>query len=187
MSEHTVFAGAIEFLDRLGVYDIILPFLLIFTIVFAILEKTRVLGVDKIEGKEYTKKNLNAIVAFVISFLVVASTTLVRVINEIFANVVLLLVLVISFLMLVGTLFGTGEITLEKFPAWTRFFMVVIFLAIIVIFLQALGWLELVFGFLLINFQLDWVATLILLVIIIAFMWYITREGKPMKKEVKGT
>src|SRR3989344_9411007 len=100
MAETTAFGGVVQFLDRLGVYDVVLPFLLVFTIVFAILEKTRVLGVDKVDGKEYTKKNLNAIVAFVIGFLVVASTNLARAINSVLANVALLLALVISFLML---------------------------------------------------------------------------------------
>lgn len=172
----TVFGGVVQFLDRLGVYDVVLPFLLVFTIVFAILEKTRVLGIEKAGGEEFTKKNLNAIVAFVIAFLVVASTTLVRAINEVLANVVLLLVLVISFLMLVGVFFGTKEFTLTEHPGWTRFFMVLIFLAIVVIFLQALGWLTIAIGFILLTPDFEWVATVVLLVFIIAFMWYVTRE-----------
>src|SRR3989344_7866102 len=99
MAEATAFRGVITFLDELGVYDVVLPFLLVFTIVFAILEKTRVLGTEKVGDKELTKKNLDAIVAFVIAFLVIASTSLVRIINEVVANVVLVLILVISFLM----------------------------------------------------------------------------------------
>ena len=93
MAQQTIFRGAIEFFQRLGIYDVVLPFLLVFTIVFAILEKTRVLGTEDIEGKKYTKKNLNAIVSFVVAFLVVASTRLVAVINTALANIVLLLLL----------------------------------------------------------------------------------------------
>jgi len=184
MAQETIFGGVIEFLNRLGVYDIILPFLLIFTIVFAILEKTMVLGFEEIEGTKYSKKSLNAIVSFVISFLVVASTNLVRVINEAVANIVLLLIMIIMFLMLVGTMFGSKEVTLENYPGWTKFFMVAVFIGIVVIFLQALGWLEIVFGFLIYYYDVDWVATLILIVIIIGFMWFITRSEAP-KKEVK--
>jgi hypothetical protein len=186
MATDTGFGAGIKFLDKLGVYDVVLPFLLVFTIVFAILEKTRILGVDKSGGEEYTKKNLNAIVAFVIAFLVIASTSLVRAINDIFANVVLLIVLVISFLMLVGLFFGTGEVNLDKFPGWTRFFMVLIFLAIIAIFLNAMGWLELIFGLFFLNFNLDWVAALALLIIVIFFMWFITRENSPAEKKSNG-
>ena len=68
MVEETVFRGIIGFLEQIGIYDVILPFLLVFTIIFAILEKTKVLGTETIEGKRYTKKNINAMVAFVISF-----------------------------------------------------------------------------------------------------------------------
>ena len=184
--QDTIFGGAIQFLNKLGVYDIILPFLLIFSIVFSILEKTKVLGVEKIEGKDYTKKTLNAMVAFIISFLVVASTSLVKVINEAVANIVLLLVMIIMFLMLVGTMFGSKEVTLENYPGWTKFFMVLMFIGIVVIFLQALGWLEIVFGFLIYYYDVEWVSTLILIAIVVAFMWFITREGGKKKEEKKG-
>ena len=100
MVEETVFRGVIEFFGELGIYDVVLPFLLVFTIVFAILEKTRVLGTEEINGKKYSKKNLNAIASFVIAFLVVASTKLVAVINQALANIVLLLLLVVFFLVL---------------------------------------------------------------------------------------
>ena len=102
MVEQSIFRGVITFLGKVGVYDVILPFLLVFTIVFAILDKTKVLGTEKVEGREVTKKNINSIVAFVIGFLVIASTKLVAVINEVMANIVLLLILVVSFLLLVG-------------------------------------------------------------------------------------
>ena len=35
------FRSAIDFFGQVGVYDVILPFLLVFTIMFAILEKTK--------------------------------------------------------------------------------------------------------------------------------------------------
>ena len=56
----TVLGGVIGFFQRIGIYDVVLPFLLTFTIVFAILEKTRVFGVEKIEGADYPRKNLNS-------------------------------------------------------------------------------------------------------------------------------
>ena len=66
----SVFRGVISFFGDIGLYDVVLPFLLVFTIVFAILEKTKVFGVEEIEGKKYTRKNLNAMASFVIAFLV---------------------------------------------------------------------------------------------------------------------
>ena len=52
----TPLSNAIDFLKRLGFFDVILSFLFIFTIVFAILEKTKILGIEK-DGRP--KKNIN--------------------------------------------------------------------------------------------------------------------------------
>ena len=65
----TQFREIINFFDNIGIFDVVLPFLLVFTIVFALLERTKVFGVEDIEGKKYTKKNLNSVAAFVIAFL----------------------------------------------------------------------------------------------------------------------
>lgn len=181
MAEETVFRGVINFLDKIGVYDVILPFLLIFTIMFAILEKTKVLGTEKIEGKEITKKNINAMVSFVVSFLVIASTRLVSVINETMSHVVLLLILVVSFMLLVGVFFGSKEITLENYPGWITFFMVLIFISIIVIFLNAVDWLKYILH-LFSSWNAEWAATIILFIIVIGFMVFITWEKKPKKE-----
>lgn len=177
MPTESGFRGAISFLDKVGVYDVILPFLLVFTIIFAVLEKTRILGMEKIEGKEYTKKNLNAMVSFVVAFLVVASTKLVAVINEVMANVVLLLILAICFLLLVGVFFGTQEFTLEKMPLWLKAFTIIMFIGISVIFLNALGWLEPLFAFFS-RWDAEEVATVVFLVIVLAFIMYIVYEPK---------
>lgn len=185
MAEQSMLRGIVEFFQDLGVYDIVLPFLLVFTIVFAILEKTRVLGMEEIAGKKYTKKNLNAIVSFVIAFLVIASTRLVSVINKALADIVLLLLLVIFFLTLVGAFFKEeGGVFLEK-GGWRSLFMVIVFAGIVLIFLNALGWLSSFWIFLVNNYESRWVGSLILIILIILFMWYITknREEKPKPKE----
>jgi len=181
MVEKTVFRGIIEFLQQIGIYDVILPFLLVFTIVFAILEKTKVLGTEKIEGNDYTKKNINAMVAFVVSFLVIASTKLVAVINEAVANIVLLLFLAVFFLLLVGSFFKEGEDVFLQ-GRWRTFFMFIMFLGIVLIFLQALGWLTSFWDFLVDHWETQWVGTLILLVVIILFILYITRSNEPAPK-----
>ena len=53
----TAFREIIEFMEKLGVYDIVLPFLLVFVVVFAILEKTKVFGTEKIDLKQNTQRN----------------------------------------------------------------------------------------------------------------------------------
>ena len=57
MADYTSpFTTGIQFLDRLGVYEVLLPFLLIFTLVFAILEKTRAFGTEEVNEKLQPEK-----------------------------------------------------------------------------------------------------------------------------------
>jgi hypothetical protein len=172
MVEESGFRGAIDFLGRIGVYDIVLPFLLVFTIVFALLEKTKVLGIEEIEGVRTSKKNLNSIIAFVVAFLVIASSQLVAVISEVMSHVVLLMVLIVSFLLLVGTFFGDKEFSMEEYPSWIKFFMILVFIGIVLIFLNALDWLRYITK-LFENWNADWAVSIILFVILIGFMLYI--------------
>ena len=57
------FADTFQRLDAMGLTDVMLPFLLIFSIVFAVLNKAKIFGKDK--------KNIDVIVALVIALLVV--------------------------------------------------------------------------------------------------------------------
>jgi len=180
MVQEPAFRGVIDFLARIGIYDVVLPFLLVFTLLYAVLEKTKVLGTEEIDGKKYTRKNLNAIIAFVIALLVVSSTKLVSTINTVLANVVLLLILAIFFLLLVGSFFKSeGEVFLKG--GWNVLFMVIMFIGICLIFLHALGWLGAFWDYLSGNLGTQWIGGLVLVIIIILAMLYITHEKKPGK------
>ncbi len=185
----TAFGDVIEFLDRLGVYDVILPFLLVFTIIFAILEKTKVFGTEEVEGQKITKKNLNSMAAFTIAFLVVASSQLVEVVTKVSSQVVVLLLLSIFFLLLVGSFFKEGDSTFLE-GNWKYLFMGIMFVGILGIFLNAIEtedgtpWLEWGWENLTNNWSSTGVASVVLIIVIIAFMFYIVR-GEPAQKTVK--
>ena len=176
----TPFRQVIEFFDTIGLFDVVLPFLLVFTIVFAILEKTKVLGTEEIEGRKYTKKNLNAIAAFTIAFLVVASSQLVEIITTVSSNAVVVLFLSVLFLLLVGSFYKEGEsVFLEG--GWKVVFMIIVFIAIIGIFLDAIKspdgrtWLERVGDFA--GSGSDELAgSIVLLGLIVLFVVYAVRE-----------
>ncbi len=184
MVEESLFRGTINFLNEIGLYDVILPFLLIFTIVFAVLEKTKLFGIGKDGyGNVTTKKNLNAIFALVSAFFVIASTQLVSIVNEVVANVVLLLLLAVCFLLLVGTFYGDEEFKFaEKHKTWLNLFMVLAFLGIALIFLNALDWIEWIIDT---TTALggEWLNTLIFFAILVGSMVFITRDPAPKKKE----
>ena len=90
-------------LEQFGLLDAILPFILIFAIIFTVLSTTKVLG----QGK----KNINTLVALVMGLLVVIPHVLgtypqgqdvVTIINTALPNVSLLIVIIVAALVLVG-------------------------------------------------------------------------------------
>ncbi len=176
--EPSIFRGTLAFFDKLGVYDVVLPFLLVFTLVYAILEKTKIFGTEKFEGREFSRKNLNGMTAFVIAFFVVASTRLVAVINEVLASTVLLLLLSVCFLLLVGS-FHTGKEEFFLKKPWNQIFMVLMFIGIILIFLNALGWLQLIYEALFFRFDTVTVSSIVFVIIIVGVLFYITKSPKP--------
>ncbi|MBN2142403.1 hypothetical protein JW711_03665 [Candidatus Woesearchaeota archaeon] len=180
----SVFRGTLGFFMDLGIYDVVLPFLLVFTIVFAILEKTKAFGLEKIGDREYTRKNLNAMVAFVAAFFVVASAQLVAIVNEVLANTVLLLLVSICFLLLAGSFHkGDKEFALEG--GWNTAFMVIMFIGIVLIFFNAVGWLPIIWEAIFYKFDSVTVSSIILIIAIVAFMWYITGGVGPKEEKDK--
>ncbi len=148
------FRETFGFLDKIGVFDVVLPFLLIFTIVFAILEKTRIFGTETIDGKNYTKKNLNALASFAIAFFAVASSRVVQAITQISANVVVLLFAAVSFLMLVGSFNKQADEKGFYLDGWAKtLFMLIMFIGLFGIFLNSIEsdgrtWLQWMFDWL---------------------------------------
>ncbi|MBS3146329.1 hypothetical protein J4471_01385 [Candidatus Woesearchaeota archaeon] len=87
-------------LENFGFFDIALPFLLIFTILFAILEKTRLLG---LEGKR-PKTNINVVLALVVSFIVIANTEISFFIRSYLSNIGIIIIIATFALIVFGLL-----------------------------------------------------------------------------------
>ncbi len=176
--------SAINFFKEFGLFDVVLPFLLVFAIVFAILEKTKILGTEKIKGEEYAKRNLNTIVAFVMAMFVVATNKIVTALNQALPNVVFLAIIIISFLMLVGTFYKSGEFDFAKtHEGWVKGFMIVILVGIILIFANSIprtnnqSWLEYVFDYVVNNFSGTIVTSAIFLIVAIVAVVYVTKAS----------
>jgi|TARA_B100002003_G_C14054247_1_gene507660 hypothetical protein len=125
-------------LERWGVVDVLLPFLLIFTIIFAVMEKSKILGEEK--------RNLNTAIAFIFSLIVViphitgnlpAGYDPVLIINSALPSVSLVIVAVIALMIMIGV-FADEKIHLGlTMPGWIAFGSVLI---LIIIFGSASGW-----------------------------------------------
>ncbi len=175
-------ANALDFFREFGVFDVILPFLLVFTVVYATLQKTKLLGKEA--------ANLDAMVAFVIGLLVVAATKVVGIINEALPQVMLLVIVGLSFLMMIG-IFANPEKSF--FDDMTKEFkyglMVVMSIAVVLIFLggiknsQGESWLEYGWNFAIDNWNGAIVGSLALLAVVVAAIWLVVGGGE--KKEGK--
>ncbi|MEM4246929.1 MAG: hypothetical protein QXR48_02590 [Candidatus Woesearchaeota archaeon] len=76
-------------LEQIGFTEVVLPFIIVFTVVFAVLQKSKVLGID---SKGNPKSNYNAMVAFVIGFFTLIMFKTLKAITLFTRYVVILLV-----------------------------------------------------------------------------------------------
>ena len=176
-SEALKLEGFLRTLQNWGLTDVLLPFLLIFTIIFAILQKTKILGEDK--------KNLNVVVAVVVGLLVVVphvtggfptNADPVLIINDALPQVSIVLVAVIFLLIMIGV-FGQDYVFLGvTMPGWIT---LVSFVVIVLIFGGAAGWWRGDFGNTLTDFfGTEGTAVFIMIVTFGIIIAWITSESK---------
>ncbi len=107
--------------EEVGAFEVLLPFLLVFTLSFGVLQKSKILG---------DLKQLNLVVSFVIALLFVRNQTLVALVNRFLPNVSIFMIIILMFLLLVGIFVGKGH------EGWTgnilgiAFFVAIIFIII---------------------------------------------------------
>jgi len=168
----------IQDMDSWGLTDVMLPFLLIFTIIFAILTKTKILGKDK--------KNFNMVVALAIGLLVVIPHVTnnypqnkdpVLIINNSLPAVAIIIVALIMLLLLVGIFGGeaswTGYIT-----GWVA---IAAFIVVLIIFGGSAGWWD-QWNWFYNFFGEDVVALIVILLVFGIIIAFITGESKDEKK-----
>lgn len=169
--------GFIRTLENWGLTDVMLPFLLVFVIIFAILQKTKILG----EGK----KNLSVVVAVVVALLVViphvtgrfpANSDPVVIINDALPQVSIVLVAVIFLLIMIGV-FGQDYVFLGvTMPGWITLFSLIV---IVLIFGGAAGWWDSGFGSTLQDFfGTEGIAVAIMLLTFGIIIAWITSDSK---------
>ncbi|OIO63412.1 hypothetical protein AUJ69_01125 [Candidatus Woesearchaeota archaeon CG1_02_47_18] len=131
------FVDSIAYLHELGVADVILPFLLVFTVSFAIFEKIEIFG----EGN----KSIHAVLAFVFGMLVVIPHVMnptnprdpVNIMYRFLPNFSLVVFAIVAF-MLFLTLFVNVEEFIKGWPAWVIGFVCITL--IVGLFGDAAGW-----------------------------------------------
>lgn len=119
--------------------DILLPFLLVFAIVFAVLQKTKIFG----EGKKQT----DAIIALVVGLLVVAVGYATNIIVSLIPVLAVGLVVLLVFLLLWGFAFKEGEFNVPEKVRWIIGIVAAIAVIVAVLyFTGGLGYLKNLIG-----------------------------------------
>ncbi len=177
--------AAIDFLNSFGFFDIVLPFILVFVLVYAILDKTKILGGEH-------AKNVNALAAFAVGLFVVAATNVVDVLKEALPLIVLVLIILLSFMLLVGTFHPEGEFKwFAENRFWRWFLTIVLLISVLLIFMNFIKaddgetWLEKFWEFVTEDVETGpVVSSIIFLAIIIFVVWAVGSGGG--KKEGGG-
>jgi len=97
-------SNVMTLLDQFGFFRVVLPFLLIFSLFYAILMKTKVLG----EPKDPWMKSVPAIISMAAAFFVISSTPVVNVLLALMPQASFMLVIAL-FLMMIITFVGGGD------------------------------------------------------------------------------
>ncbi len=174
---------ALQTLEHWGITDVLIPFILVFTLVFAVMQKTKILG----KGK----KNYNVMVALVMALAVVIPHVMgtyppngdvVEIINKALPNISLVGVAILMLLLIIGTFGGEVKLAGTGLAGWAVIFSII---AVAAIFLGASG----VFGH-----RWSWFRNILnpeteaLIIIILVFgiiMWFVTKEDGEDKKKTK--
>ncbi len=185
------FRNMILNLEAMGVLDVLLPFILVFTLVFAVLQKTKILGQDK---EDKPRKNFNVIIALVMALgVVIPSVTgayvygvdVVQVINNAIPNIALLVVGIVMLLLVTGV-FGNPLDTSKSYLG--SGFIIFAILAVGFIFATSAGWLGRGYVprwlYFIYNPQFQ---TLVITILVFALIiHFITKENKPKSDKTGG-
>lgn len=126
-------------LENVGAFDIALPFILIFTVSFAIMQKIQLFGAKK--------KNIDLIVSLVLALLAIRNIFLIEMLNRFLPNIAMFLIIILMFLLILGTFGGP----LTGFKGFMAGVAVIISLLFVIMSLSS----DLSYGFVFPNFLTD--------------------------------
>jgi hypothetical protein len=92
------FAYSLQQWQSIGIFDVLIPFMLIFAIIYAILQKTGILG---------RRPGIDAIVSMAISFLAILNPFVTQAMRVILENTVIAILIVVALMLLLGLVWGS--------------------------------------------------------------------------------
>jgi len=189
----SLYEGVIGLLKNFGFFDIILPFILIYALVFGILAKTQILG-DPFEKENEARarfvRSIISLVSLSIAFLVVGAYNVVLRIQEFIPYAVLYILAVFMLLVSMSAFYlpTGGKVEESEFKRYRK---VILALSIIIFTILTLISLGIITAQSLRSGLESWISNEIIATIIIfsfiIFVVYWMTKGEGEKKESKET
>ena len=148
--------------------ELVLPFLLVFTIVFAILQKTKILG----DGK----KQIDAIVALVVGLITISFGYATGIIISLVPFLAVVAVIILVFMMLYGMVYADGKFEMHRGLKIT--FGIVVGLAVIAAVMVATGAWNFVYDLFFFESDGSLVTNIVFLVVVIVAIVAVVWQGK---------
>jgi hypothetical protein len=167
--------------ESVGVFDIILPMLLIFTVVYAILDRTKIFGKDK--------SAINAIISLAISLFTIQNVAVTSFFKILFSQVAFGLAVLIAVIILTALVLGH-----KSHHVWRMIIMILGFLIFIWIFSRAATEYENYYGVYAFGwFTSDWwamnapwlILLIVIAVVVIAVVASSSKQKTPLEEIAK--
>ncbi len=178
------FTDAIRRLEELGISDVLLPFILIFTIIFAVMQRTKILGENKkFHGMTALVFALAVVIPHVTNSYPNPKYDVVNIINSALPNVSVIVIAIVAVLILLGVFgikfpIGGNSKSILASVLWILSFGTIIF-----IFGSSAGWgwwkVPRVFNFLL---DKDTQALLLIILVFGLIVAYVMGDDKEKEK-----
>ena len=156
--ESVDFVSFISWFEGIGGFDIILPFILIFALSFAVLDKVQIFG----------KKNVNVIIAIILGFFLVIQRDIVVILQGFLPRISMLVLTLIMILLVAGALGFT-----ELGSGWKSLSVIIAIVGVLWALGASVGWnvpaLDL--------FSDQDIAILLIIGVFVLVIWFIIRDG----------
>jgi hypothetical protein len=139
MANHGFAYGGQTILSHPIFIETILPFLLVFTIVFAVLQKSKIFG----EGK----KQIDSIVSLVIGLVLISFAQATGIIIQLIPFLAVSLVVILVFMLLLGSFTKEGELAKELHPGIKWVLIIGSLIAVIIAVLFITGTWDYIYDF----------------------------------------
>jgi len=147
--------------------EVILPFLLVFVLVFAVLDRTKLLG----DGK----RQINAIISLVIALIFLGFARAVGIVIDLIPVVSVVLVIILVFYLMLGFIFSDAE-GLKINKGMKIAGGIIVFLILIISVLVVTGYWSTLLSFF--SGGGSWVSTLIMVAVIVGALAVVLATGK---------